>query len=68
MKEFIERQSKRISIVTYFKTGYTSTKKKYAYGYKFNANRMKRQKIVLPINDEGSLDFDYGKIYADKKK
>lgn len=38
-------------------------KEKYAYGYKFNSSRMKRQKVLLPINDLGDLDFDYLKKY-----
>lgn len=38
-------------------------KNKYAYGYKFNASRMKRQKIVLPINTKGKVDYDFMKKY-----
>lgn len=30
---------------------------KFAYGYKFNAQRMKRQKILLPICADGSIDW-----------
>ncbi|STD06306.1 restriction endonuclease subunit S [Erysipelothrix rhusiopathiae] len=32
-------------------------KEKYTYGYKFNADRMRRQKIVLPINSTGEIDY-----------
>ena len=34
-------------------------KDKYAYGYKFNAQRMKRQKILLPICKDGSIDWQF---------
>ncbi len=33
--------------------------RKYAYGYKFNASRMKRQKIMLPVLEDGNIDFEY---------
>ncbi len=36
---------------------------KYAYGYKFNANRMKRQKIMLPVTNQGQPDYDYMKQF-----
>lgn len=38
-------------------------KNKYAYGYKFNAARMNRQKILLPITNLGDVDFDYIKKF-----
>lgn len=34
-------------------------KDKYAYGYKFNSQRMKRQKILLPINDYNEPNYEY---------
>ena len=36
-----------------------SQKNKYQYGYKFNAKRMRRQKIILPINKNGELHLEY---------
>ena len=39
-------------------------KVKYTYGYKFNGNRMARQKILLPITDDGSPDYEYMTQYA----
>lgn len=39
-------------------------KVKYTYGYKFNGNRMARQKILLPINYDGQPDYEYMKQYA----
>ena len=38
-------------------------KEKYAYGYKFNGARMKRQKIFLPVDNNGNPDYDYMKNY-----
>ena len=38
-------------------------KVKYAYGYKFNSTRMKRQKIVLPVDNGGKPDYWYMKEY-----
>lgn len=32
---------------------------KYAYGYKFNAQRMKRQIVMLPSLPDGTLDYSY---------
>jgi len=34
-------------------------KKKYMYSYKFNAKRMKKQKILLPINNNKEPDWEY---------
>lgn len=38
-------------------------KNKYAYGYKFNGQRMKRQKILLPINEKNLPDYAYMEAY-----
>lgn len=37
---------------------------KYSYGYKFNEQRMKRQKLMLPVTDSGIPDWDYMEQYA----
>jgi hypothetical protein len=36
---------------------------KYEYGYKFNEERMKRQKIMLPVNSHGNPDYEYMEQY-----
>lgn len=36
---------------------------KFAYGYKFNAQRMKRQKLLLPATADGSPDWDFMEAY-----
>ena len=41
---------------------------KYAYGYKFNGERMKRQKIMLPVTKSGLPDYDYMTSYMQKQE
>ena len=41
---------------------------KFAYGYKFNAQRMKRQKILLPICADGSIDWPFMEEYMRLKE
>ena len=36
-----------------------SQKNKYQYGYKFNAKRMSRQKIMLPIDENDEPHWEY---------
>lgn len=43
----------------YLNTSISKQKDKYTYGYKFNATRMKKQRIVLPIKDNDSIDFNF---------
>lgn len=43
----------------YLSTAIAQQRGKYAYGYKFNAQRMKRQIIMLPSLPDGTPDFDY---------
>lgn len=39
-------------------------KNKYQYAYKFNEKRLKRQKILLPVNENNEPDYDYMEQYA----
>jgi restriction enzyme bgcI subunit beta len=41
----------------YLSTAIAQQRSKYAYGYKFNAQRMKRQIIMLPACEDGSPDY-----------
>ncbi len=50
-------------ILLFFKTILLKQKEKYMYGYKFNSKRMKRQSIIVPINDEGKPDYEYMEQY-----
>lgn len=43
-----------------------SQKNKYKYGYKFNAKRMNRQKIMLPVNNNGEPHWEYMSNFVKK--
>ena len=45
-----------------------SQKIKYAYGYKFNGERMKRQKIMLPVTETGLPDYNYMTSFMQKQE
>jgi hypothetical protein len=47
----------------FMKTIVLKQKIKYRYGYKFNATRMKRQKIMLPINRNNEPDYEFMENY-----
>lgn len=47
----------------FIKTTVLKQKAKYRYGYKFNATRMKKQKIMLPINKNKEPDFEFMENY-----
>ncbi len=44
-------------------TSIKNQKSKYSYGYKFSGGRMKRQYIMLPVNDAGNPDYEYMEQY-----
>lgn len=44
-------------------TQITAQKEKYNYGYKMGEKRMKRQKIMLPVNEEGYPDYAFMEEY-----
>jgi hypothetical protein len=50
----------------FVKTEILKQKEKYQYGYKFNAMRMRKQTIILPINKVGQPDFEYMKSYMEQ--
>ena len=39
-------------------------KSKYVYGYKFNESRMRKQILMLPIKENGNIDFEYMENYS----
>jgi len=43
-------------VFLFLKTIIVQQKSKYNYGYKFNEKRMKRQYLLLPVDDEGNPD------------
>ena len=50
-------------VLLFFKTIILQQKNKYSYAYKFNSTRMKRQIIMLPVNDAGHPDYEYMEQY-----
>jgi hypothetical protein len=50
-------------IYLFFSSIIRKQKNKYTYGYKFNGTRMKRQIIMLPIDEAGEPDFEYMEQY-----
>ena len=51
-------------VLLYLSTIILQQKNKYSYGYKFNTDRMKRQKILLPVNELNEPDYDYMEQYS----
>lgn len=51
-------------IYLFMKTVILQQKSKYAYGYKFNEERMQKQMILLPATANGQPDYDYMEQYA----
>lgn len=41
----------------------TRQRAKYGYGYKMGTGRLKRQKIMLPINSDGTPDYEFMENY-----
>ena len=60
---WIDRDQENRFTYLFLKQAILKQKVKYAYGYKFNANRMKRQKIMLPVTNQGQPDYDYMKQF-----
>ncbi|MDO5742252.1 MAG: restriction endonuclease subunit S [Vagococcus sp.] len=55
-------------ILLFMKTIILQQKIKYAYGYKFNATRMKEQIILLPSKDDGTPDYDFMEQYMKRQE
>ena len=47
----------------FLKVSILKQKSKYQYAYKFNEKRLRRQKIMLPINESGSPDYVFMEQY-----
>lgn len=52
----------------FFTTIVMQQKEKYSYGYKFKEKRMIRQKLVVPINNDGEPDYAYMEEYVKNKR
>ena len=57
----LKNSSKHIGI--FISQQITRQKGKYGYGYKMGTARLKRQKIMLPINDQNEPDYDFMENY-----
>lgn len=51
-------------VLLFFKTIVMQQRTKYSYGYKFKEKRMLRQKLMIPIDDDGKSDYEYMEQYA----
>lgn len=56
---FINPKARNKYNYLFLKTTIIKQKNKYQYGYKFNGSRMKKQKIMLPIDEQGLPNWDY---------
>ncbi len=46
----------------------SATFSKYGYGYKFSQNRIKKQKILLPVNSKGEPDYVFMEQFMRQKE
>ena len=51
-------------IYLFFVAIFSQQKSKYSYGYKFKEQRMLRQKLMVPVKDNGKADYEYMEQYA----
>ena len=51
-------------IYLFFVAIFSQQKSKYSYGYKFKEQRMLRQKLMIPVKDNGKADYEYMEQYA----
>ncbi len=47
----------------FLKVAFLQHKEQYQYGYKFDGNRMRNQKLVLPTDDNGNPDWKFMEDY-----
>ena len=55
-------------IYLFVKAAIRKQKVKYSYGYKFNDERMRRQEIMLPVNDNGNPDYVFMEEFMRSKE
>lgn len=51
-------------IYLFFIAVFAQQKVKYNYGYKCNEQRMRRQKLMVPVTDSGEPDYEYMEQYS----
>lgn len=52
----------------FMKTAILQQKRKYAYGYKFNEQRMQKQMLLLPADDAGKPDYMFMEEYIKERE
>lgn len=52
------------ALLLFFVSVFARQRAKYNYGYKFNEQRMLRQKLMLPVTDSGKPNYEYMEQYA----
>ena len=60
---FLKNKVKNKYIYLFLKTCILKQKEKYSYGYKFNEERMKQQKIKVPMTENNEVDYSYMENY-----
>ena len=55
-------------VMLFLKTMIIQQKVKFEYGYKFNEKRMQRQKILLPVTEDNSPNWQFMEEYMHKKE
>lgn len=55
-------------VMLFLKTMIIQQKVKFEYGYKFNEKRMQRQKILLPVTEDNSPDWQFMEEYMRGKE
>ncbi len=53
-----------VFVLLFFKVIILQQKSKFGYLYKFNAERMSKQRLLVPINDKGEPDYEYMEQYG----
>lgn len=61
-----KEQAKHIYL--FVKTAIEMQRSKYSYGYKFNEQRMERQIILLPVDNNGNPDYQFMELYMKFKE
>ncbi len=60
----LKNKSANKYVYLFMKSVILQQKNKYAYGYKFNEERMRKQKILLPVDDAGKPNWAYMENYG----
>lgn len=66
-RKFILNEHKNKYVSLFIVNQIKQQKEKYSYGYILGTGRIKRQKIMLPIDDTGNPDFEFMEEYIKTK-